>query len=68
MSQEKQHPSIKDLHRPNLPVAKGNDADYSTDHITNGSAKAPHKTPGKDRRESSPIIHPNMPAPLGNKK
>jgi len=68
MSQDKRYPSVKDLHRPNLPIAKGNDAHYSTDHITSGAAKIPHKIQGKDKREPSPIMYPDMPAPLGKKK
>jgi hypothetical protein len=68
MSKERQHPSVKDLHRPNLPVANGNNARYSTDHITSGAAKTPHKTPGKDKREPSPIMYPDMPASLGGKE
>lgn len=68
MSQQKQHPSVKDVHRPNLPVAKGNDVHHSTDHITSGPAKTPRKRPGKDTREPSPIIYPNMPDPLGGEE
>ena len=64
MSQEKQHPSVKDLHHPNLPVGKGNDAHYSTDHITSGNAKTPHKIPRKDKRELSPT----RPAALSGKE
>jgi len=62
MSQEKQHPSVKELHRPNLPVVKGNDADYSTDHITSGAAKTPHKIQGKDKREPSVLTLGEGPA------
>jgi hypothetical protein len=35
----KQHPSVKDLHRPDLKANAGNDVDYSTDHVTSGPAK-----------------------------
>jgi hypothetical protein len=63
MSSEKQHASVKDLQRPNLPIAKRNDAHYSTDHITSGAAKTPHKIQSKDKREPSPIMYPDMPAP-----
>ena len=57
---DEQHPRSRIC--TNLPIGKGNDADYSTDHITTGSAKTPHKIPAKDTREPSPIMYRDVPA------
>jgi hypothetical protein len=42
MSKESQHPSVQKLNRPNLATDKGNDVDYSLDHVQSGPQKTPN--------------------------